>query len=268
MGMILDRTRHSSWGMAPISPSMDRFGQSGSGSPVPVDCLELIHTASRPLRSGKSYLVFIDEEKMDTNTVSTPWPLLNHFYTLHAEPSAIRDQIRDHCLYYIRHSTPLPASDPKIVTPHEQLAEVTHTFSLNAPQLAAIFGVSRQTIYNWRKDETIAAEYRPRLISIHGLVQHYRQLDSTPIGTALLWVETTSGKSLLDLLIARPHDHATIRRYLNALPTRILEHFTEANAAIERNKNDGFDPIPDRWRLETRRAASALNLTKRSASDL
>ena len=263
--MTLDRRSPSAWGLSPASASSDRFGQNGTGSSVPLNCVGLIHSSSRPLRIGQSYIVLIDEEQMDTEAVSTPWPLLNHLYARHYESSAARDQLRDYLVYHVWHSAgapPVPAPAPEIITHHDQVADITHTFSLNATQLAGLFGVSRQTIYNWRKGETIDTAYRSRLKSLHDFVRDYRLLDPAPIGPALTWIDTTSGQSLLDLLGARPHDHTAIARYLKALPARIAEHFTEANAAITRNKDDGFAPIPDEWRQHTLRSIGAQNSTQ------
>jgi DNA-binding XRE family transcriptional regulator len=259
MGIIFDRPRQSlaDFGLS----AARRFDQSGS--PAPGDYTGLLQAASGPARFAPACQIVITDQVIESTETDSPW--IGQFMLAQDVRPLDPNQI-DHVILYhswvvmcLGNSAATALAAPEIASPHEQLAEVAETFSLNATQLARVFGVSRQTIYNWRKGEAIDTAHRPRLGSLHDLARRYRRHDPKPIGPALTWPDTTSGASLLDLLSARPHDHATIRRHLEALPSRIAVHFGEANAAIECNKDDGFAPIPDAWRRETLRSLGAQN---------
>lgn len=253
--MTLDRPRH---GYADFGLSASRRVDQ-SGSPVPGDYAGLLQAASGPARPVPAWQIIITDQVVESAEADSPW--IGGFLCSPVVPPDEINQIDRLILYHtwvVTFATsPVCAAKPDIVSPHEQLTELTHTFSLNATQLADIFDVSRQTIYNWRKGETIDRVYRPRLDSLHGFARHYRRLDPAPVGPAMTWVDAASGQSLLDLLLVCPHDHAAVHRYLEALPARIAAHFSEANAAIERNKHDGFAPVPEEWRRDTLRSIGA-----------
>ncbi|MGH8020952.1 MAG: hypothetical protein ACREIA_22250 [Opitutaceae bacterium] len=148
-------------------------------------------------------------------------------------------------------------------SPREQLDEVAMAFSLSMTQTAAVFDVSRQTVYDWRKGASIRPESRARLGDLHELAAYYREMEAAPVGEALTWTDTSTGKSLLDLLQTQPLDRDAILSCLNALPKRIKEHFAPADALIAQNADDGWPEVPERWRKQTRRYSSGRAIRSR-----
>ena len=153
--MNLEYPLSTDWGLSyPVSTN-DRFGRYGSGASIPVDNIGLLHAASRPLRSSvRPSTVWIIEEDASGEACFTPWPLIHRFY-LSSHDGSAQDLLSGFELRLRQLVGAAPQPAPEILTPQEQLAEATHTFSLPASQLAAIFDVSRQTIYNWKRGSNI-----------------------------------------------------------------------------------------------------------------
>jgi hypothetical protein len=132
--------------------------------------------------------------------------------------------------------------------------------SLSATQAAIVFGVTRQTIYDWRAGQTLRAHHQGRLEQVRELVKYWKTISQTPVGDAQNWFDESTGKTLLNLLSEPSIDRSAVERHLRALHTHLDKFWAEADAISAKNANDGFAPIPERWRREMRRETSGRNI--------
>jgi transposase-like protein len=86
------------------------------------------------------------------------------------------------------------------VAPHvRQMADVKTGFGRSMSRLSEVFGVSRQTLYNWRDGETPKAAHQARLEQLAEAARFFTEVGFKP--TALSLDRTvTQGKSLLQLI--------------------------------------------------------------------
>jgi hypothetical protein len=241
-------------GLNRISPGFAQGSFVSSGSPVPVETIDIYSTVSGyGAPATCEYFVVPDRTWAESEKVFAR--LRELFRSWHEYRWAVAPVYTD---WIWNEHIASPA--PRLRTPVEQLDDVTMTFSLNTTQTADVFGVSRPTIYEWRRGAAPGLENRARLNALHELAEYYRSLNPAPIGEALTWTDTSTGRSLLDLLTAQPLDREAVLRCLAALPHRISDHFAEADADIARNAADGWPAIPERWRKETRRRTAGRNV--------
>lgn len=151
----------------------------------------------------------------------------------------------------------------RFLSAKEQVDEAMLYFSLNTSQAAMVFAVSRPTIYGWREGQPLRDRaHRERMELISGMVQFWKKLSATPVGEAQGWVDATTGRTLLSLLVAQNLATTGVQRHLEALHRHIQEFWSSSNALIASNTNDGFAPVPKRWRKEMRRNTSGRKIRK------
>lgn len=124
------------------------------------------------------------------------------------------------------------------------LAEIRDAFSLSVVQLAQIFGVSRQAIYDWREGKPVKTENRQRIAAIRALAHQWMQTYPKPIGRVV--AEEIDGTSLLALLSADQVDESAITPLLQKIAERLAA--ADANrppSARELIEKHGFKPLPE-----------------------
>ena len=103
---------------------------------------------------------------------------------------------------------------PKMaVSPADVLEAVRSTFAMNISEAAEVFGITRQTAYQWMKltdmDQVRARENRERLKQLYAANQVWRELP--PLKGRWLHALLPSGQTLLDLLKTPQIDLNTLR---------------------------------------------------------
>lgn len=87
----------------------------------------------------------------------------------------------------------------------DQIALVVHTLGFSKRQLAELFGVSRQAIYDWLKGGNISGENASRLSKLAGLLQEAAPDTRRPLYHGFTTQPLADGvPSILELLRARP----------------------------------------------------------------
>jgi hypothetical protein len=106
----------------------------------------------------------------------------------------------------------LPIAIPPVVTPAEMLNIVRDTFMLNVSDAAAVFRVTRPTIYQWAVltdiDQVRARNDRERMKELYRLSLEWNQLGKLTGRWASQVLRT--GQSLFDLLSAETIDRQAI----------------------------------------------------------
>jgi transcriptional regulator with XRE-family HTH domain len=89
----------------------------------------------------------------------------------------------------------------KVRTPGENLSRIREVLRPAVSDLAATFGVSRQSVYNWLNGEPVAAENAERL---HDLAQAADVLahEGVEINAALLKRKFANGRTLMQVALA------------------------------------------------------------------
>lgn len=143
----------------------------------------------------------------------------------------------------------------------ECVEEAMLWLSLNATQAAQVFRVSRQTIYAWRDGQALRdRSHRDRVAQIRALVKYWKQLSNAPVGEVQGWADTSTGQTLLALLAAPAIDVTAVQRHLDVLHKHLLNAWAKSESITASNANDGFAPIPERWRREMHRDTSGRNI--------
>jgi transcriptional regulator with XRE-family HTH domain len=92
------------------------------------------------------------------------------------------------------------SSSPVEELPYAKLmAEVRTGFGRTLSRLTEVFGVSRQTLYNWLDGETPKEEHRERLRQLSNAAQVFAELQVKPT-SQMLDRTVSDGKSILQLL--------------------------------------------------------------------
>lgn len=139
------------------------------------------------------------------------------------------------------------------------LAAIREAFSLNVAQMAQIFGVSRQAVYDWREGKPVKLENRQRIATIRALAHRWNDLHPKPVGRIV--AEQIDGVSLLSLLSAEQVDPSAVERLFRTIAARLAA--AEANrppSARELIEKHGMQPLPE---AEVRRNMRAAFLAGR-----
>ena len=129
----------------------------------------------------------------------------------------------------------------------EQIELVVHTLGFGKRQLAELFGVSRQAIYDWLKGGNIRDENADRLEKLARLVLSVSHDTRRPLYYRFTTRPVAEGEpSLLDLLHADPWDEPRVRAQLRQ--ARYLTTQRQALQGKERapsTKSSGDDRLTD-----------------------
>ena len=119
---------------------------------------------------------------------------------------------------------PKMAASPAVV-----LEAVRSAFSMNISEAAEVFGITRQTAYQWMKltdmDQIRARENRERLKQLYAANQAWRELP--PLKGRWLHALLPSGQTLLDLLKTPQIDLNTLRSAHATLASSSNERFVQ-----------------------------------------
>ena len=129
----------------------------------------------------------------------------------------------------------------------EQIELVVHTLGFGKRQLAELFGVSRQAIYDWLKGGNVRDENADRLELLARLVLAVSRDTRQPLYHRFTTHPLVDGQpSLLDLLRADPWDETRIRNHLRL--ARNLTRRREARQGMVRtpsSRSSGDDRLTD-----------------------
>lgn len=158
------------------------------------------------------------------------------------------------CLNFQKSGEPLQEPDSAALpaTPAGIVTLVRKTFLLNVRDAAAVFGVSRPTIYKWAQLEDFgeirAKKDLARLGLLHRLAKSWR--DGEPLVGDWLHMPLPDGKSVLELLQAETPDLTALlaaRKYLQSVGDRLAaEENRRARLAVAALAESmaGFDAAP------------------------
>lgn len=111
------------------------------------------------------------------------------------------------------------ALPPVAISPASVLDGVRAVFGLNISETAEVFGITRQTAYQWMKltdmEQVRAHENRDRLKQIYGAAQSWQSLP--PLKGRWLYALLPAGNTLLDLLKAPQIDLDALQAAYQAL---------------------------------------------------
>ena len=138
------------------------------------------------------------------------------------------------------------ASSPVVrITCVEQLDEVMTVFSLNVSDASRVLGVSRESIYKWRRGGAIRRKpLIERLNSLTKLAHHWRGLSSLPLGEALHQQIPESDQSFFEFLQSDFISEGEAETFLRRLAALNNDHWAGADALIQRNAADGWEGPP------------------------
>jgi hypothetical protein len=110
----------------------------------------------------------------------------------------------------------------------ELIQKIQSGFGRTLSRLPAVFGVSRQTLYNWRSGEIPKPHHEAKLVQLAAAAQVFSQVGFKPT-PAMLDRTVGEGKSFLTLL-AEGADGATTAQKL----VRIVQRGLEARARLDK----------------------------------
>ena len=196
------------------------------------------HGAMRDLyREGTGSI--LDEERSDPfQGVPRVWMLLNPATSYPSEAHSATTGI---CIVLTKNQVDLPearavmelnreaALPPAAVSPASVLEGVRAVFGLNISEAATIFGITRQTAYQWMKltdmEQVRAHENRDRLKQLHRAAQSWRNLP--PLKGRWLYALLPTGNTVLDLLTAPKIDLSALQAAYHALAASTAERRRE-----------------------------------------
>lgn len=181
----------------------------------------------------------IDEEQSDPfQGVPRVWMLLNSANSYSSEAHSATTGI---CIVITKNKVDLPearaamelnreaALPPAAVSPASVLEGVRAIFGLNISETAAVFGITRQTAYQWMKltdmEQVRAHEKRDRLKQLHRAAQSWRNLP--PLKGRWLYALLPTGNTVLDLLTAPKIDFDALQIAYQALAASTAERRRE-----------------------------------------
>lgn len=123
----------------------------------------------------------------------------------------------------------------------DQVEYILRTFSLNVTQAARVLGVTRPTVYSWRKTAgygKVEDTNQDRLLLVFKLAQSWLERGLGPLGEKALIPFRDDGMCLVDYLSADVLDESAI--------SRILERFDLIAAQVVQRGSAVLDS--DKWR--------------------
>lgn len=118
------------------------------------------------------------------------------------------------------------------LSPASVLDKVRTVFGLNITETAEVFGITRQTAYQWMKltdmDQVRSHENRDRLKQLYGAVQFWQ--DQPPLKGRWLHALLPAGNTALDLLNARQVNLDDLRKAYQALSASTADRRREEGA--------------------------------------
>ena len=123
---------------------------------------------------------------------------------------------------------------PSSMSSADQMNLIVHTLGFNKRQLAELFGVSRQTIYDWLNGSNVSDENASRISVLAHLLMEITANTRRPLYHRFTTQPLVEGEpSILDLLRAEPWDTAHIlaqlHRARNLTTERQTRHGTRRN---------------------------------------
>lgn len=117
---------------------------------------------------------------------------------------------------------------PLVAAPYTKLMEQVKTgFGRTMSRLPEVFGVSRQTLYNWRDGETPKPVHRERLRHLAEAAQVFADLGVKPT-TLMLDRTVAQGKSFLQMLASGADGKETAKKLI-----RIVERGSDSRAKLD-----------------------------------
>lgn len=182
----------------------------------------------RKLYSEGTGSVIVEEQSDPFQGVPRVWDLL--------KPAALysregRTATTGTCLVFIKNRSTSPEAPAawefnlEIAKPHAALSpssvlDVVRTvFGLNISETAEVFGITRQTAYQWMKltdmEQVRSHENRERLKQLYGAAQSWQT--RPPLKERWLHALLPTGNTMLDLLKVPQIDHTTLQAGYQAL---------------------------------------------------
>jgi len=172
--------------------------------------------------------VIVEEQSHPFQSVSRVWTLLNlaapYLQESHSATTGV-------CIYITKNQIAplaapvaiefnLEAALPAVaLSPASVLDGVRTAFGLNISETAEVFGITRQTAYQWMKltdiEQVRAHENRDRLKQLYGAAQPWQNLP--PLKGRWLYALLPAGNTVLDLLKAPQIDLEALRAAYHAL---------------------------------------------------
>jgi hypothetical protein len=194
--------------------------------------------AMRSLYGEGTGSVFVEEQSDPFQGVPRVWMLLNsatpHSREGHSATTGV-------CIVITKNRIDLPeapaamasnleaALPPVAFSPASVLDEVRTVFGLNISEAAEVFGITRQTAYQWMKltdmEQVRAHENRDRLKQLYGAAQSWQDLP--PLKGRWLYALLPTGNTVLDLLKALQIDLDALRAAYQALAASTTERRRE-----------------------------------------
>jgi len=235
----------------------------GTGSPVPVNYLGLFRESSRPAALDVTDFCILVVQDI-ANNIDLTQSIANSFDTWRSGPR--KPSVPSGYTFWLTHAF---APNAGFAVMHrERVDDAITYFSLNTSQAAEVFAVSRPTIYGWRQGQPVRDHAkRERVEQIVALASFWRKFSSAPVGDGLNWKNPVTGQTLLMLLSAQPLDMAGTETHLQTLHEALRAFWARSNTLTSSNAADGFAPMPERWRRETRRRSASANALRAKPND-
>lgn len=170
-------------------------------------------------------------------------PVAIHSQELHSATTGALFVIVKNCIAYSEVSDALElnleAARPSVViSPASVLDRVRTAFGLNISETAEVFGITRQTAYQWMNltsmEQVRAHENRDRLKQLYGVAQSWQS--HPPLKGRWLYALLPAGNTVLDLLKATPIDlnalHAAYQALAASTADRRREEGVHATQAV------------------------------------
>ena len=160
-------------------------------------------------------------------------------------------------LYLLISEISRPAAPPAPVfySAARELSELRTDFGLNLSDTAVVLQATRPTVYSWIEDGPVRRfAQRKRITALHELGRYWRKLSPLPVGEGLRLRDSSTGKTLLDLLSAERVDASAVQRHLDALHRELDRTWAESDSILTRHREAGVWPEPPpQLRIGTRR---------------
>lgn len=185
-------------------------------------------SAMRSLYGEGTGSVIVEEQSDPFQGIPRVWMLLNPATPYSREGHSATTGI---CVVITKNQIDLPkapaamefnleaALPPVALSPASVLDRVRTVFGLNISETAEVFGITRQTAYQWMKltdmGQVRAHENRDRLKQLYGAAQSWQNLP--PLKGRWLYALLPAGNTLLDLLKAHQIDLDALQAAYQAL---------------------------------------------------
>jgi hypothetical protein len=172
--------------------------------------------AMRSLYGEGTGSVFVEEQSDPFQGVPRVWMLLNPATLYSREGHSATTGV---CIVITKNQIDLPeapaamefnleaALPPVAISPASVLDGVRAAFGMNISETAEVFGITRQTAYQWMKltdmEQVRSHENRDRLKQLYGAAQSWQNLP--PLKGRWLYALLPTGNTVLDLLKASPN---------------------------------------------------------------